>query len=295
MFSTHAWLSLLSLLQLATAQSDCVGDTLTYNQSGLVVPFKNLCNKDISAPVDFRDPTNEPSRAYCLMRCVQKAPLCYGFDFAYPGGTNINCYLMQSPFPESSALYDPKGGNAAMLDPLFVAGLSSSCLTAGLYGCFTKNGQVQNSSSRTTSTIQTLSTTASITSTVSDASGTTSGSSSTLAPASRNNDLSPGAKAGIGVGVGVAGLLVIIGAVVLLLRRRRKSSTQIAHEVPAPPYAMAKASTYAHRHHDVELPADHTHARSELESPPVEHFVGRPPSGSAQVGSPSHQDVARYS
>ncbi|KAJ8112704.1 hypothetical protein OPT61_g4989 [Boeremia exigua] len=130
------------LPSLVTAQEGCHGDTSIYNSNGLVVPFKNLCGKDIMKPVDFLDPTNERTWSDCLDRCVMKAPLCYGFDFTPYGTTAFSCWLMNATFSESDAIAQTRTVDAAMLSPEFLNSMSSDCKTLGLQGCFKKNGQI---------------------------------------------------------------------------------------------------------------------------------------------------------
>jgi hypothetical protein len=260
----------LLLIARASAQVDCTGDTYTYNQSGLVVPFRNLCGKDISAPVDFNDPTNELTRAACFDRCVRKAPLCYGFDYATPGYAQYSCWLMQGYFLESSAI-PTDNVNAAMLSPDFLAGLSDDCRSLGLNGCFQKNGQLGTvTSQKSSTTTQFISTTSSSAS----SSGAVATTSTSVTPSSTNTarptvssspskGLSTGAKAGIGAGVGIAGLLAILAVVLVLLKRRKRS----AHYGTGPPqsHPVEKTTVYSHR---AELPAPQSHhTRAELESP----------------------------
>ncbi|RMJ21095.1 hypothetical protein PHISP_08033 [Aspergillus sp. HF37] len=74
-------------------------------------------------------------------------------------------------------------------------------------------------------------------------------------PASPPDDeLSTGAKAGIGVGVGVAGLIVLAAVVFFVLRSRRKRKAESQAADNPPP--------------DTENPTDKHASAHELESPP---------------------------
>jgi hypothetical protein len=296
MYSTRIWLSLFLLLVHRTlAQSDCSGPTIYYNESSLTIPFKNLCGKDISAGYDFPDPSIEPSRAYCLMRCVQKAPLCYGFDFRTPDGTGPNCYLMQAKFSESSAVYIGVNFSAGMLDAGVADGLAADCYKLGLFGCWKKNGQISESGGTSTSSVM-VSTriSMSLTATTSSVTGSSSNTASTSLPPLPSGGLSTGAKAGIGAGVGAAALLVIIGLVVFILMRRKRNTQPVFDA--APPCTSDKNHGYAHHGGTTELSADQTEGRGELESPPPQqfdasHYIGL--YATKQPAGPStHRDTA---
>jgi hypothetical protein len=207
------------------AQSRCEGDTSIYNKNGLTVFFKNLCGKDITTQVDFLDPTNELTWSDCLDRCVEKAPLCYGFDFTPPGTASYSCWLMNATFLEDSALSKPYTVDAAMLDSNLVAGLSDDCQSLGLSGCYQKNDQLGTSattaprtSSITSTTRQSFPSTTSVTISTTAVTTNASGEATTIimtvtaesaSPASSEptlprGGLSTSAKAGIGAGVGGA-------------------------------------------------------------------------------------------
>lgn len=232
------------LLSLVAAQGGCRGDTSIYNLNGLVVPFKNLCGKDIQKVVDFLDPTDERTWSDCLDRCVMKAPLCYGFDFTPYGMTDYSCWLMNATFSESDATTQTYTVDAAMLSSEFLNSLSSDCKTLGLQGCFQKNGQLGTSTRAVqttaaagqTSTQPNLVTLATIVTTAVtiNAGGEVStvvltmitvvstAAAATTAPASDSNGISTGAKAGIGAGAGAIALIAILIAVVCVLKRRKR-------------------------------------------------------------------------
>jgi len=280
------WLTWLLVITRAFAQrSSCSGDISTYNRNGLIIPFKNLCGKDITAKVDFYDPTDELNWSDCLYRCVEKAPMCYGFDFTPYGSTDFSCWLMNATFPESSALSQNYTVDAAMLTADFLAGISDDCRTLGLLGCFQKNGQL----GRSTTTTQASSMTTTISSAIKTTSTTDiSGNAATVGnhagstgpaipgPPSHHAGLSTGAKAGIGVGVGVAVLIVGFAIGVLILRRRKLTAQEAEH-----PSASDKiVDTDPPRNGRAELPADQsrytTYGRVELESmgvPPISELA----------------------
>jgi hypothetical protein len=244
---------LLALTTSIIAQSSsCTGDTSSYPLNGLIIPFKNLCGKDISAPVDFLDPTWETSFGDCMRKCVEKKPLCYGFDYNL-GPMQANCWLMNASFPESATTeaLNPRV-DAAMLSSEILSGLSEDCKSLGLKGCWSKNGALaaasstaRTSTSTSTQRIVAAATTGLVTS--SSAVATTAAPSATPGTgtpprAPSNNGLSTGAKAGIGAGVGVAALLFIgLAAIVLLKRRRNKDmqedTTQVNHVPEKKPMA----------------------------------------------------------
>ena len=57
--SKYLYLTWLKLVAVEAAQRACQGDTSIYDQSGLVVSFKNPCEKDIQKAVDFPGATAE--------------------------------------------------------------------------------------------------------------------------------------------------------------------------------------------------------------------------------------------
>ncbi|CAI6336769.1 unnamed protein product [Periconia digitata] len=240
------WCQMLWLLAAthSSAQSGCEGNTSTYNKDGLVVPFKNLCGRDITAQVDFSDPTNELDWSACLDRCVGKAPLCYGFDFTPPGTASFSCWLMNSTFPEDSAVSKPYVVDAAMLDANLLSQISDDCMQLGLLGCYKKNQQLGTStsastttstprSSESTTTFTPSSSVPTITSILSSAGGqpttvimtvVTTGVANTGSPApeSPKYGLSTSAKAGIGGGIGGAVLVGLIAGGIFFLKRRKR-------------------------------------------------------------------------
>lgn len=259
-----SWLFILFFVH--KAEADCVGDTATYNESGLVVPFKNLCNQDISASVDFSDPSNEPSRAQCISRCVQKAPLCYGLDYVEDGSSSFNCWLMSGYFTETQTTAS-RSVNAAMLSSEFRAALSGECIQLGIYGCWKKNGRVGTAVA--SSSVVSLPSTSTTSSPSAAPSVGTGGNLDSTSASSSAGSLSTGAKAGIGAGVGLAALLGIIALVVLLLRRHKKSNDSVQQvtrfDEQRPTEKYAGRSDFDGMS---ELPArDNEHGRAELESP----------------------------
>jgi hypothetical protein len=212
--------------------SSCKGDTSSYPLNGLIIPFKNLCGKDISAPYDFLDSTWEASFGACMQKCVDKKPLCYGFDYNL-GPMQANCWLMNASFPESATTeaLNPRV-DAAMLSSEVLDGLSADCKSLGLKECWSRNGALAASSTaRTlTSTQQDVAAAATGTATSTTAVATTTASSVTSGtstpPPVPSNGLSTGAKAGIGAGVGAAALVLIGIAVIVLLKRRKNKSFQ---------------------------------------------------------------------
>lgn len=237
--------SLLS--SLVAAQGGCRGDTSIYNLNGLVVPFKNLCGKDIQKVVDFLDPTDERTWSDCLDRCVMKAPLCYGFDFTPYGTTDFSCWLMNATFSESDAVTQTYTVDAAMLSPEFLNSLSGDCKTLGLQGCFQKNGQLGTGTGITSSATEmpsiTSATLVATTAVTTKADGEVSTivltmvtiasttAAATAVSTSNSNGLSTGAKAGIGAGAGAIALVAIfLVAVCVLRRRKRKERAPLAYE-----------------------------------------------------------------
>jgi len=225
--SSYIWLAcLLTLITHTTAQSDsdtCEGNTTTYHDFNLTVPFQNLCGKDIGAKVDFLDPTFEETWSDCMGRCVKKEPLCYGFDFRPLGATEFeNCWLMNATFDAATAVYPGFVIDAAMLAPDLVEGLDESCETLGLRGCFLKNGRLEKVTASSTSSTPASSAT----------------STNTNAASTNSKSLPNGAKGGIAAGiVALAVLVALIIAFVCIRRRKQRargySSDESAAEVSA--------------------------------------------------------------
>lgn len=245
-------LSATTCIQFIAA--DCVGATATYNESGLIVPFENLCGQDITADVDFVDLLKEPSREHCLERCVQKAPMCYGFDYAEDDLQAFNCWLKQSAVNSGQTNASTRV-NAAILMPEILGRLSPDCFSLGLHGCFKKNGQLGVVASST-------------------ASGSVATTSSAASSAGTGSGLSINAKAGIGAGLGAAAFLVIGAGVFWRLRRRRPNTLHVqrqhdvhaVHELsPTEKHALALDGQELS-----EMPGQDTgHGRAELESTEV--------------------------
>lgn len=214
----------LWLSSVALAQRDCDrdGETSTYSLNGLIVPFDNLCGRDIEDPtLDFGE-SSEQRRSDCIARCVRQAPLCYGFDYSpYYGPTPANCYLKKDSFPESNATYRGFVADAGMLNPKFLAQLPEHCKSLGLRGCFELYGPLGGFS-----TAGSASPTASATPTAPSSSSSSSGASTTGDQQEASGGLSTGAKAGIGAGAGLAALTAILCGVLFSLRRvKRKRAT----------------------------------------------------------------------
>jgi hypothetical protein len=206
------------------AAPGCTGAVTVYNSSGLVVPFKNLCGKDISAPVDFMEPYFEASFADCMARCVEKKPLCYGFDFRPLGSAETNCWLKNAAFDERTAVSRDFVSDAAMLGPDVLRSVADECKESGLLGCFQKNGGwKQDPTAGTTSLSSAVS---SASSSVSMITSSTTATSSTV-PVSKDG-LSTGASAGIGVGVGLVVLGAVLVGILFLLRRRKQKARNIS-------------------------------------------------------------------
>lgn len=188
----------LFLLMLRHVEADCVGDTLNYNSSGIFVPFKNLCGRDINATVDFvaRHVTN---RNDCLGLCVSRTTLCYGFDYneAPRSGSVNNCYLMGGMFEERDTIPEATG-NAAMLMPEFRNEYLNQCGTRGLQECLHDQRAAPTSGSASNATTLQNS------------------------PVSTSR-LSTGSRVGIGSAVAVVVSLVILAVASLLLNRRKTS------------------------------------------------------------------------
>jgi hypothetical protein len=216
----HFYLLVFSLTITCLAQSDCEkdGDTSTYDQNGLVISFKNLCGKDIEAPLDYSS-SPEPKRSDCINRCVEQAPLCYGFDYTpYVSSSQNNCYLMNGTFEASNATYRNFVADAAMLDPNLVVRLPQSCQRLSLRDCFEQNSQPASNASSSAPAPSSSSTflsgaTTSAPTASSTGSGHTTGDS---------EGLSTGAKAGIGAGIGLVALIAILSGILIVLKRVKR-------------------------------------------------------------------------
>lgn len=239
------FLLFLWLTSAALAQRDCDNDgaTSTYNESGLIVPFDNLCGRDIEASLDFFA-SPEQRRSDCLDRCVKQAPLCYGFDYTpYVSSSQANCWLMNGTFLASNATERGFVADAAMLNPNFLNQLPENCKTLGLRGCFERNGQLNFSTSN-------LATPTAPTST-SEAS-TTAALSTVRDQQHASGTLSTGAKAGIGAGVGLVALIAMLCGILFVLRRVKRyratvpptEAQQDLHGDANSPY-KAKSQIYA--------------------------------------------------
>jgi hypothetical protein len=252
-----------------------------YNSSGLVAPFNNLCGKDISAPVDFPESYLEVSFADCMARCVEKKPLCYGFDFRPLGSGATNCWLMADAFDERTAVSRDFVADAAMLGPDLLGSMANECKELGLLGCFQKNGGWKQDPTAGMTSLSSAVPSAS--SSVSMTTSSTTATSST-APVSKDG-LSAGASAGIGVGVGLVVLGAVLVGILFLLRRRRKQKARniSGGAVEAGPGENATGYKYAQEKSvaPAELYAQQScHDAVELESPgfqaqPVESGVAK--------------------
>jgi hypothetical protein len=200
----------LSTVALAQRECDLDGATSTYNLGELIIPFDNLCGRDIGAALDYYS-SAEQRRSDCIDRCVKQAPLCYGFDYTpYVSSTSNNCWLMNGSFSTSSAKVQNYVVDAGMLNPDFLAKLPEDCKTKGLRGCL-EGGLATPTASLSSSATSGVSTTSP--STGGDRQETSGG-------------LSTGAKAGIGAGVGLAALIAILCGVLFILERvKRKRAT----------------------------------------------------------------------
>jgi hypothetical protein len=194
----------LPSLALALRECDLDGATSTYTQGELIIPFDNLCGRDINAHLDYA-PSAEQRRSDCLDRCVRQAPLCYGFDYSpYIRQSDNNCYLMNDSFPASSATERSFVADAGMLNPEYLARLPEDCKSLGLRGCFERYGPL----------------------------GSFSTASSATPTASSSGGLSTGAKAGIGAGAGLVALIAILCGVLFILKRvKRKRSRSPSNTV----------------------------------------------------------------
>lgn len=253
-------ISWIWLAALALAQRDCEkdGETSVYNQSGLVVPFENLCGRDIRAAVDFPDATSEQRRSDCLDRCVRKAPLCYGFDYGpYISPTQSNCWLMNATFAASSAIKQTFIADAAMLSTDLLAQLPNNCGTLGLRGCFERNSQLGTSISSST-------TPSTSSDHVSTPNNPTTISSGIRASAKSSDGFPTSAKIGIGAGVGLVALIAILSGILLVLKRvkRKRQATnypviaaEIGQEEHGSRYSRDKTETQTHAHMAPSSPA----------------------------------------
>ncbi|KAF1932616.1 uncharacterized protein M421DRAFT_88992 [Didymella exigua CBS 183.55] len=234
-------------MTVALAQSDCEkdGDTSTYNSDGLIVPFKNLCGKDIEAPLDYFS-SSELRRSDCIDRCVQRAPLCYGFDYTPYVGNSKNCWLMNGTFEASNATYRKFVADAAMLDPNLAVKLPQDCQRLSLRDCLERNSQIIPAAS--VSATPTASSSSTSTAETPTGSGQTTGDS---------GGLSVGAKAGIGAGVGLAALTALLGGILCVLKRVKQKraapnsailskGVQQTDQGSVYPQQKMESQTYAH-------------------------------------------------
>ncbi|KAG9185907.1 hypothetical protein G6011_07238 [Alternaria panax] len=225
--SRHLWLMCLLVAITRTSAQDevgCTGNSSIYNDADLVVPFQNLCGKDIGAKVDFMDATDELTWSDCMTRCVKKEPLCFGYDFRPFGAVSKNCWLMNATFDAETAVYPGYVVDAAMLGPGLLTGLSDDCLTLGLRGCFLKNGGIQK---ETASTSLTASSTTSATSTPS--------TTSTIMNAvpTKPKGLSDGARGGIVAGSVAVAVILEGDSTWTEVPQETSPGTQQSHESPA--------------------------------------------------------------
>ncbi|OAL50178.1 hypothetical protein IQ07DRAFT_632099 [Pyrenochaeta sp. DS3sAY3a] len=300
-----SWLPWLFLVSRTFAQ--CSGETSVYSSDGLTVPFKNLCGKDITAVVDFMDPTNELTWEDCMGRCVEKQPLCYGFDFTPYGQTNHSCWLMSSTFPESSAQPQSYTVDAAMLTPEYLASLRDDCQSLGLRGCYLSNNRagvtddtvtvtsvpptatplsVASSviAAETPNTISTLSSIISSTST----STSTPGGSPPPGQIGTEGGLSTGAKAGIGVGVAVVALLLLLGGLFFL--KRRKARATDAGQAPYPYSTEKTVYTDPHGRGLAELQGPNGPYRTAELPSPTKYDAGARQTGVFEIdGTPRYE------
>jgi hypothetical protein len=209
----------LSTIALAQRECDLDGATSTYNQGGLIVPFDNLCGRDIDAALDYIW-SAEQRRSDCIDRCVKQAPLCYGFDYTpYVSSSSANCWLLNGSFPASSATVRSWVADAGMLNPGFLAELPEDCKTLGLRGCFERDGGLGSG-------ISGLATgTASLSSSATSRVSTTTAPSTVGSQQEPSAGLSTGAKAGIGAGAGLAALIAILCGVLFVLKRVKRNRT----------------------------------------------------------------------
>jgi hypothetical protein len=99
----------------------------------------------------------------------------------------------------------------------------------------TRNAGTSSTTSKPTSTSSTKPTSTSSTK-------STSSATNTNTTTANSNGLSKGAQAGIGVGVGIVGVALIIGAIVFFVaRRRRAGETAYAAPTELPPNDVAKS------------------------------------------------------
>lgn len=199
--SRHIFCS-LAFFVLHHVRADCIGDTLNYNSSGIFVPFKNLCGRDINITSDFVT-RHVPDRLDCLSLCVSQATLCYGFDFneaPRPGSIN-NCYLQGGVFEERDTIPEATG-NAAMLLPEFRDEYLNKCGTRGLQEC------LQDQLAAPTS-------------------GSPVNASTSQGSPAQGFRLSTGARVGIGSAIAVVvSLSIVVAGLVLLRCRKIKLSTE---------------------------------------------------------------------
>ena len=164
---------------------------------------------------------------------------------------------MNATFDADTAVYPGYVVDAAMLGPDLLNELSDDCLTLGLWGCFLKNGGIQN---ETTSTSPAASSTTSVTS-------TPSASSITNAAPSKSNGLSAGAKGGIVAGIVAVTVMLVGSLVAFVVVRKRKQ--RVRH---APDASAAEVSAQNQR---IELLAHKgSYSTAELASPDSVHELG---------------------
>ena len=208
----HLSLLCLWLLTVALAQSECDldGATSTYNLGELIIPFDNLCGRDIDAALEYYW-SAEQRRSDCIDRCVKHVPLCYGFDYTpYVSSSSSNCWLLNGSFPASSAVVRNYVADAGMLNPDFLAKLPEDCKTKGLRGCLEGGSATPTAELSSSATSGISMTTTSLTG--GDREETSGG-------------LSTGAKAGIGAGIGLAALIAILCGVLFVLKRVKRKRT----------------------------------------------------------------------
>ena len=204
------WLSSVALAQQRECDRD--GETSTYNQNGLTVPFDNLCGRNITAALSYGW-TPEQRRSDCIDRCVKQAPLCYGFNYTpYLDPFQANCILMKDSVPASNVTDRGLVADAATLNPDFLAQLPDDCKTLGLRGCFEKYGHLGTGTADLA------------TPTASSSSSTTS---TTAAPSTGSGGLTMEQKVGISAGFGGAAASIAMLCVALYVLRcvKRKRAT----------------------------------------------------------------------
>ena len=207
------WLSSVALAQQRECDRD--GELSFYNQSRLIIPFNNLCGKNITAALDYGW-TPEQRRSDCIDRCVKQAPLCYGFNYTpYIDPFQANCVLMKDLIPASNVT-EAQGfvADAAKLDPDFLAQLPDDCKSLGLRGCFEKYGHLGNI-------------TAGLATPTASLSASTTPGGSTTAPPSTGEDQqqkSRGLSTGdiVGISLGSAAFVAILNVGWCVLKRVKR-------------------------------------------------------------------------